>query len=100
MRIGEQSLAFYRAANRSDGPVVGQAVYNVTPFKAGIYFDKIACFCFDEQRLAAGQEVDMPVSFFVDPAILDDPDTRDLTTITLSYTFFRLEDASAKQPSS
>jgi cytochrome c oxidase assembly protein subunit 11 len=100
VRIGEQSLAFYRAANRSDGPVVGQAVYNVTPFKAGIYFDKIACFCFDEQRLAAGQEVDMPVSFFVDPAILDDPDTRDLTTITLSYTFFRLEDASAKQPSS
>jgi cytochrome c oxidase assembly protein subunit 11 len=99
VRIGEQHLAFYRARNRSDRAVVGQAVYNVTPFKAGAYFGKIACFCFDEQRLAPGQEVDMPVSFFVDPAILDDPNTRDLTTITLSYTFFRLETA-GQEPSS
>jgi cytochrome c oxidase assembly protein subunit 11 len=92
VRIGEQSLAYYRARNRSDRPVVGQAVYNVTPFKAGPYFDKIACFCFEEQVLAPGEEVDMPVSFYVDPAILDDPNTRDMHTITLSYTFFLIED--------
>jgi cytochrome c oxidase assembly protein subunit 11 len=92
VRIGEQSLAYYRARNRSDHPVVGQAVYNVTPFKAGPYFDKIACFCFEEQVLQPGEEVDMPVSFYVDPAILSDPNTRDVHTITLSYTFFLLED--------
>jgi cytochrome c oxidase assembly protein subunit 11 len=92
VRIGEQSLAYYRARNRSDHPVVGQAVYNVTPFKAGPYFDKIACFCFDEQVLGPGEEVDMPVSFYVDPAILNDPNTRDMHTITLSYTFFLIED--------
>jgi cytochrome c oxidase assembly protein subunit 11 len=92
VRIGEQNPAFFQARNQSDRPVVGQAVYIVTPFKAGPYFDKIACFCFDEQRLEPGQEVDMPVSFFVDPAILDDPNTRDLTTITLSYTFFRQDE--------
>ena len=100
VRIGEQRLAFYRAINEADRPIVGQAVYNVTPFKAGPYFSKIACFCFDEQRLEPGQEVDMPVSFFVDPAILDDPNTRDLTAITLSYTFFIQEDAPQDQPSS
>jgi cytochrome c oxidase assembly protein subunit 11 len=100
VHIGEQHLAFFHAHNRSDRPIVGQAVYNVTPFKAGPYFDKIACFCFNEQRLEPGQEVDMPVSFFVDPAILDDPNTRDLTTITLSYTFFMAPDANDGQPSS
>jgi cytochrome c oxidase assembly protein subunit 11 len=92
VRIGEQSLAYYRARNRSDHPVVGQAVYNVTPFKAGPYFDKIACFCFEEQVLQPGEEVDMPVSFYVDPEILNDPSTRNMHTITLSYTFFLLED--------
>jgi cytochrome c oxidase assembly protein subunit 11 len=95
VRIGEQSLAFYRARNRSEHPIVGQATYNVTPFKAGPYFSKIACFCFDEQVLQPGEEVDMPVSFYVDPAILSDPDTREVRTITLSYTFFLLEDATA-----
>ena len=100
VHIGEQNLAFFRARNLADRPIVGQAVYNVTPFKAGPYFDKIACFCFNEQRLEPGQEVDMPVSFFVDPAILDDPSTRDLTTITLSYTFFIQETATQDQPSS
>jgi cytochrome c oxidase assembly protein subunit 11 len=92
VRIGEQSLAYYRARNRSDHPVVGQAVYNVTPFKAGPYFDKIACFCFEEQVLQPGEEVDMPVSFYVDPEILNDPSTRNMHTITLSYTFFLIED--------
>jgi cytochrome c oxidase assembly protein subunit 11 len=100
VRIGEQSLAYYRASNRSDQAIVGQAVYNVTPFKAGPYFDKIACFCFEEQLLQPGEEVDMPVSFFVDPAILDDPNTGDVRTITLSYTFFMLERAAEGQPSS
>jgi cytochrome c oxidase assembly protein subunit 11 len=95
VRIGEQSLALYRARNRSEHPIVGQATYNVTPFKAGPYFSKIACFCFDEQVLQPGEEVDMPVSFYVDPAILSDPDTREVRTITLSYTFFLLEDATA-----
>jgi cytochrome c oxidase assembly protein subunit 11 len=94
VRVGEQNLAFYRARNRSDHAVVGQAVYNVTPFKAGPYFSKIACFCFEEQVLRPGEEVDMPVSFYVDPAILSDPNTRDVHTITLSYTFFLLEDQS------
>ena len=100
VRIGEQSLAHYRASNRSDHAIVGQAVFNVTPFKAGPYFDKIACFCFEEQLLQPGEEVDMPVSFFVDPAILEDPNTGDVRTITLSYTFFMLERAAASQPSS
>jgi cytochrome c oxidase assembly protein subunit 11 len=92
VRLGEQSLAFYAATNRSEHPIVGQATYNLTPFKAAPYFSKIACFCFDEQTLQPGEAVDMPVSFYVDPAIASDPDTRDVHTITLSYTFFLLED--------
>ncbi|MEO1092485.1 MAG: cytochrome c oxidase assembly protein [Pseudomonadota bacterium] len=91
--IGEQRLAFYRAHNGSDEPVTGTAVFNVTPHQAGAYFSKIACFCFEEQVLAPGETVDMPVSFFVDPAILDDPDVGAIETITLSYMFFRVADA-------
>ena len=94
VRVGEQNLAFYGARNRSDRPIVGQATYNVTPFKAAPYFSKIACFCFEEQTLQPGEAVDMPVSFYVDPGILSDPNTRDVRTITLSYTFFLLEDES------
>ena len=94
LRLGEEGLAFYSATNRSDAPVTGVSTYNVTPEKVGRYFHKIACFCFDEQTLTPGERVDMPVTFWVDPKIAEDPSTRDVTTITLSYSFFRtIEDA-------
>lgn len=89
VRPGEETLIFYRATNHAKRAVTGQASFNVTPDKAGAYFDKIACFCFTEQTLQPGQTVDMPVSFFVDPEMLKDPKARDVDTITLSYTFFR-----------
>ncbi|MBM3591415.1 MAG: cytochrome c oxidase assembly protein [Alphaproteobacteria bacterium] len=94
LRLGEEGLAFYSATNRSEAPVTGVSTYNVTPEKVGRYFHKIACFCFDEQTLTPGERVDMPVTFWVDPKITEDPSTRDVTTITLSYSFFRtIEDA-------
>ncbi len=94
LRLGEEAVAFYVARNPTDRPVTGVSTYNVTPDKAGRYFHKTACFCFDEQTLTPGQEMSFPLSFWVDPAILDDPDTRNLRTITISYTFFRsLDDA-------
>jgi cytochrome c oxidase assembly protein subunit 11 len=89
VRVGEEKLAHYRARNRAAKPVTGTATFNVTPQKAGMYFVKVACFCFTKQRLEAGRSVDMPVSFYVDPAILKDPNLRDVRTITLSYTFYR-----------
>ena len=89
VRAGQTVLAFYRASNLSAGPLTGTATYNVTPYKAAPYFSKVDCFCFTEQRLEPGQVAELPVSFFVDPAIFSDPDTREVRSITLSYTFFR-----------
>jgi cytochrome c oxidase assembly protein subunit 11 len=94
--LGEEKLAIYTARNQSEATVTGVALYNVTPEKAGIYFHKTACFCFNEQSLRAGQEMDFPVTFWVDPAIATDPNTADVREITLSYTFFRALDDAAK----
>ncbi len=91
IRIGEQSLAFYKASNTSNETVTGTATFNVSPPQAGAYFSKIECFCFTEQTLQAGQSVDMPVSFFIDPDIVNDPDLKSIDTITLSYTFFAVD---------
>lgn len=88
LKIGEERLVTFTARNHSDQPVYGTAIYNVTPLRAGQYFNKIECFCFENQRLEPGQEMHMPVSFFIDPALADDPYLRGLTTVTLSYTFF------------
>ena len=87
--VGESGLAFYRAENLAAHDVVGTATYDVAPDKAGYYFSKIDCFCFTEQVLQPGEAVDMPVSFFIDPEILEDPEMDDVKTITLSYTFFQ-----------
>lgn len=91
VRLGEKGLTAYHASNPAKLPVAGTAVYNVTPEKAGKYFHKIQCFCFDEQILAPGQDVSMPVLFYVDPALNEDPNLADVKTITLSYTFYRAE---------
>jgi len=93
VRIGENRLVAFRAVNEANFTTKGTATYNVTPFAAGQYFNKIQCFCFEQQQLAAHQSANFPVSFFIDPAILDDPELRDVTNITLSYTFFSYESA-------
>mgnify|MGYP003386195397 CR=1 FL=1 len=97
---GETALAFYTAKNNSDKAIVGVATYNVIPSKAALYFNKIQCFCFEEQRLEPGEEVDMPVFFFIDPEILDDPALSNINNILLSYTFFKTaeEEVEKKAP--
>ena len=91
IRIGETGLAFYEAYNPTSRPIAGQASYNVTPYTAGAFFEKIDCFCFTEQVLAPGERVQMPVSFFVDPEIVNDRDGKFVHTITLSYTFYEID---------
>ena len=89
LRIGENAIAFYEAVNNTDQPITGSASYNVAPDVAGYYFNKIECFCFTEQTLQPGERVEMPVSFFVDPGLVDDRDAGRVRDITLSYTFHR-----------
>ena len=89
--LGEREIAFYTARNLSAREVVGTATFNVSPVQAGKYFSKIQCFCFSEQVLRPGEDVRMPVVFFVDPKILDDPQAREISEITLSYTFYPVD---------
>eukprot|EP01119_Soliformovum_irregulare_P016588 TRINITY_DN4827_c0_g1_i1.p2 TRINITY_DN4827_c0_g1~~TRINITY_DN4827_c0_g1_i1.p2 ORF type:complete len:160 (-),score=41.04 TRINITY_DN4827_c0_g1_i1:32-511(-) len=89
---GETTLAVYRTTNNSDTPMTGIATYNVTPMKVGQYFNKVECFCFDEQRLEPGEEVDMPLLFFIDPSFSNDPKMDNVDHIILSYTFFQSDE--------
>ena len=91
LKVGENALAFYRATNRTTASLTGTATFNVTPLKVGAYFSKVECFCFTEQTLGPGETIEMPVAFYVDPAIDDDPNLKDVKTITLSYTFYPTE---------
>ena len=91
IRIGETGLAFYEAHNPTNRPIAGQASYNVTPYQAGYFFNKIDCFCFEEQVLQPGETAMMPVSFYVDPEIVTDRDAKYVHTITLSYTFYEID---------
>jgi cytochrome c oxidase assembly protein Cox11 len=96
VHLGQDAMAFFEAKNNSNHDIVGHATFNVTPEKVGAYFKKIQCFCFSEERLHPGEREKMPVTFYVDPKLAEDPDTADVHEITLSYTFFqskRPEDA-------
>jgi cytochrome c oxidase assembly protein subunit 11 len=86
---GEQTLIAFRATNKSDHAITGTATYNVQPDAAGLYFDKIQCFCFTQQTLQPGETAELPVTFFVDPAMMSDRNAKDIPAITLSYTFFQ-----------
>lgn len=94
LKVGDSELVFFKAQNITDKPVSGTAGFNVVPAIAGRYFSKIECFCFKQQTLAAGESMDMPVSFFVDPKIAEDESTKNIKEITLSYTFYRSDDPS------
>ncbi len=91
INIGESGLAFYEAFNPTDRPVAGQATFNVVPFSAGQYFTKIDCFCFVEQVLQPGEKVTMPVSFYIDPEIINDREAKFVKSVTLSYTFYEID---------
>ena len=96
MKIGDEQLAFFDGKNLADHTITGHALYNVTPDVVGRYFHKTECFCFTSQTLRPGEAVQFPVTFWVDPAMLDDPETREIHTITLSYTFFPSLDEAAR----
>lgn len=96
IKIGEKRMAFFVASNLASTPTTGRAIFNVSPDTAGKYFRKIECFCFTEQTLAVGETAQMPVTYFVDPAILDDMDAKKIDEITLSYTFFPVDNPDAK----
>jgi cytochrome c oxidase assembly protein subunit 11 len=99
IKVGEVGEAVFVAENRTGQPTTGTAVFNVTPLEAGAYFNKIACFCFDEQTLEPGERLEMPVTFFVDPAIAEDGDMDSVRTITLSYTFYPVVSAGEQSAS-
>ncbi|CAL9203655.1 cytochrome c oxidase assembly protein COX11, mitochondrial isoform X2 [Musa acuminata AAA Group] len=92
VKLGESALAFYTAENRSSTPITGVSTYNVTPMKAAVYFNKIQCFCFEEQRLLPGEQIDMPVFFYIDPEFETDPKMDGINNIILSYTFFKVNE--------
>ncbi|KAF7135762.1 hypothetical protein RHSIM_Rhsim08G0020500 [Rhododendron simsii] len=92
VRPGESALAFYTAENRSSTPITGVSTYNVTPMKAAVYFNKIQCFCFEEQRLLPGEQIDMPVFFYIDPEFETDPKMDGINNLILSYTFFKVSE--------
>jgi cytochrome c oxidase assembly protein subunit 11 len=96
LRIGERKIATFEARNLSGRPITGTAIFNVSPEQAGKYFNKIQCFCFTEQKLMPGQDVRMPVIYYVDPAILDDPGANNIEEITLSYTFNETPESAAQ----
>jgi cytochrome c oxidase assembly protein subunit 11 len=98
MKIGETTQAHYTVTNLFDTPTAGRATFNVTPEFAGSYFNKVECFCFTDTTLRPGETLDMPVVFYVDPDIADVPELKDLTTITLSYTFFPIEEKDKSAP--
>lgn len=89
---GETALAFYTATNQTNEPIIGISTYNVVPFEAGQYFNKIQCFCFEEQMLNPNEQVDMPVFFYIDPEFAEDPKMENVNEIVLSYTFFQAID--------
>ncbi|XP_039015031.1 cytochrome c oxidase assembly protein COX11, mitochondrial-like [Hibiscus syriacus] len=92
VKPGESALAFYTAENRSSKPITGVSTYNVTPMKAAVYFNKIQCFCFEEQRLLPGEQIDMPVFFYIDPEFETDARMDGINNIILSYTFFKISE--------
>jgi len=100
VKLGETKLAFFKVVNQSDKPMTARATFNVVPESAGPYFKKLQCFCFTDQTIAAGQTVDMPVLYFVDPRFAEDFETRGKSEVTLSYTFFPATDDPATSPQS
>ncbi|KAL3650661.1 Cytochrome c oxidase assembly protein cox11, mitochondrial [Castilleja foliolosa] len=92
VKPGESALAFYTAENKSSTPITGVSTYNVTPMKAAVYFNKIQCFCFEEQRLLPGEQIDMPVFFYIDPEFETDPKMDGINNLILSYTFFKVSE--------